>query len=111
MSRITIESGSPAMEWLRDAVRQPRGDGAIHINPAPGGLQFKRSYATWTKPLSTSAPVEDQDVRRSHRHTECGHLVCDGCGGHISYEESNEEHTPEVISCYCCKHCGARGGH
>lgn len=112
MSRLSIEFGSPAMDWLREAMSRPMVDRAIHINETPRGLQFKHGGGPWTTPLSPSAPrPAETDSRHSHAHTECGHQVCDGCGGHISYEESNDPHEHVVVSCYCCKHCGARGGH
>lgn len=106
MSHITIEPGSPAMEWLQ--LRIGIDSRTIRIGDARGGLQFKWGEGTWTTPLSTKAPKADV---RELRRDECGHLVCKRCQGHADYDETNEAHDTEVNSCYCCKHCGKPGGH
>lgn len=106
MSHLTIEPGSPAMEWLQ--LRVGIDARTIRINPTPNGLQLKWGEGVWTTPLSTKAP--DADVREFHP-AACGHPVCNRCDGHKDYRETNEEHETEVNSCYCCKHCGRRGGH
>lgn len=101
MSHITIEPGSPAMEWLQ--LRVGIDERTIRITEARGGLQFKWGEGTWTTPLSTLAPPEDV---REFRPAACGHLVCNRCDGHKDYRETNEEHETEQDPCRCCKHCG-----
>lgn len=103
MSHLTIEPGSPAMEWLQRKIGLD--DRTIRITEARTGLQFKWGEGTWTTPLSTKAP--DHDVRELRR-ADCTHLVCKRCKGHDDYHEADADHEggDRPYSCLCCKHCG-----